>query len=212
MENLKSWLLPQLKRYRVELTLLIIAATIVITSFLFAVSSAAGQPSPDRSVPAIPATSTNTNPDLIVDIGGAVNKPDAYSLPKGARLKDALSKAGGLSKQADSAYFSRQFNLAQILNDQEKIYIPSYNDTGTIGISPIISRSGVTPAATISSSLKTNINLATTAELDNLSGIGSKTVEKIISGRPYGSIDELVKKGILGQTAFDKIKSMLTVD
>ncbi len=58
-----------------------------------------------------------------------MEKPDVYEVVLGARLKDVLIKAGGLSENADKDFFYRNFNLARIVNDQEKYYIPSLLET-----------------------------------------------------------------------------------
>ncbi len=55
-----------------------------------------------------------------------------------------------------------------------------------------------------------NINTGTSAELDSLPQIGAKRTAKIIAGRPYKSVDELVTKKVLSQKLFDKLKSRLT--
>ena len=39
--------------------------------------------------------------DLVIDVQGAVRRPGVVLLPPGARVADALSAAGGYSRQAD---------------------------------------------------------------------------------------------------------------
>jgi competence protein ComEA len=56
-----------------------------------------------------------------------------------------------------------------------------------------------------------NINSATESELDKLSGVGPVTAQKIIDGRPYSNLSDLVAKKILTQKAFDKIKDQISV-
>ena len=48
-----------------------------------------------------------------------------------------------------------------------------------------------------------------TSKLESLPGIGEVTATKIISNRPYQSIDELVSKKILNKTTFEKNKEVL---
>ena len=55
-----------------------------------------------------------------------------------------------------------------------------------------------------------NINTGTSAQLDSLPQIGAKRTAKIIAGRPYKSVDELVTKKVLSQKLFDKLKARLT--
>jgi competence protein ComEA len=54
---------------------------------------------------------------------------DVYKLNFGARVKDALNLAGGFSEEADKQFFIRNFNLARLISDQEKIYVPSLQET-----------------------------------------------------------------------------------
>jgi competence protein ComEA len=55
-----------------------------------------------------------------------------------------------------------------------------------------------------------DINNASQKELEALPSVGSSTAKKIITGRPYKSVDELSKAG-LSAKAVDKIKPLVTV-
>lgn len=150
---------------------------------------------------------------LKIDIQGSVMTPGVYNLKEGSRIMDALSSAGGLSADADREYLSKYLNRAAKLTDGQKIYIPSAGETAS-GKSPFGSAQGKQNNLGDLSNLsqkKLNINTASQAELEVLPGVGPVTAGKIISGRPYQTIEELKNRKIVGNALFEKIKDLISV-
>ncbi len=134
--------------------------------------------------------------NMVVDIEGAVQKPGVYKLSYDARVQDLLIAADGLGKDADREKVAKSLNLAAKLTDGAKIYIP-FNGEGSV--------MGEATNGPI------NINSASVSDLDSLPGIGKITANKIIANRPYGNIEELVAKKIVGQKVFEEIKEKISV-
>lgn len=144
-------------------------------------------------------SSENKAPKITVDVEGSVVSPGIYNLDQSARVKDALIAAGGLSSDADRDWVAKNLNLASKLSDSGKVYIPRKGDPSSLRSS----------GQETSVSNLININSATIKELDSLPGIGAVTAQKIIDGRPYNSINDLINRKILKSSVFEKIKDKI---
>lgn len=172
---------------------------------------------PVQSVQAPPLASVkeqNTSPQppvptatarITIDIEGAVLKPGVYTLAGGSRVQDALVVSGGLSGKADRQTVAKSLNLASKLTDGTKLYIP-FSGEQVVLSSATQGEGGEQQGGVM------NINLAGADALDTLPGVGAVTAQKIIAGRPYQSVDELVQKKIVGPKVFDQIKDKITVN
>lgn len=148
---------------------------------------------------AVPASSPRL---LVVEVGGAVVRPGVYRLPAGSRVAAAIDAAGGYGPRVDVRGAERALNLAAPLEDGQKILVPDRDaPTGADGAS--------SAASSMAGGL-VDINRATAAELDALPGIGPATAAKIISGRPYTSVDELATRKIVGAATLAKIRDRVT--
>ncbi|MFN4212549.1 MAG: helix-hairpin-helix domain-containing protein [Microgenomates group bacterium] len=202
-----SPLFKRLKKYKIEIILLIFALiTALISVGVYFVSQ---KETAEEPVFFEKKTITPSFSKIFVDIAGAVEKPNVYEVTVGARLKDVLVMAGGLSADADRKFFSRNFNLAKIVADQEKIYIPSTEEVKN-GFFVENQQTLPNPSQTISK--KININTASLEELDQLPGVGKVTAQKIIDGRPYQSLEELLTKKVINKGVYDKIINIITTN
>ena len=156
----------------------------------------------------------STTNKISVDVEGKVLHPGVYTLSEGARIKDALIAAGGLSSSADRVYVSKHLNQAQKVIDGGKIYIPALGEVKTANISVDTNTMEMSnsSASTVESIGMININTASESELDALPKVGPVTAKKIISARPYSNINELVSKKILGQKTFEGLKEKIVAD
>jgi len=136
-----------------------------------------------------------------VDVGGAVEKPGVYELVKGARVKDALVAAGGLSQEAEREYLERVINMAEEIEDGQKIYIPRKGSNA----------GEVLGGSTSNLDGLININTAGKSELDTLWGIGSARAQNIIDNRPFSKVNELLTKGVLPENVYEEIKDKVSV-
>jgi competence protein ComEA len=220
MKNfLRSFLpvLKKIKKYKIEIFLLGASFFIAIFSLILYQKEKAEEKKE------VVEEKTFNNPlpykKIFVDVAGAVKNPGVYEATFGARLKDVLDLAGGLSDEADKFFFQRNFNLAKIVIDQEKIYIPSTWEVQS-GIFVENQRTlDYTQKTNINweggnlenSINKININQATAEELETLPGIGKLTAQKIIKNRPYQTIDELLTKKVISKSTFEKIKDLISL-
>ena len=156
---------------------------------------------------------------IIVHITGCVETEGIVELKEGARVQDAIDSAGGLTSDANI----KNVNLAYILDDGQKIYIPSNIEgsdeeeqmpyvTGDVG-SGVIKEDVV--GGSSSQSGKVNINKATQTELETLSGIGPSTALKIIEYRnnngKFDSIEDIKQVSGIGDAKFEQIKDSISV-
>lgn len=149
---------------------------------------------------------SNTNIQITIDIEGTVVNPGLYKLPQGSRLADAIAVAGGLSPEADTETITKSLNLAQKLSDGQKIYLSRLGDTHSTS-----SNKNIELLINTTKSNFININTSSNTELESLPGIGPVTAAKIIAGRPYSTLEELISKKVVGEKLFKKIKDQLTL-
>lgn len=134
--------------------------------------------------------------DIAADIEGAVVNPGVYKFKPGARIADVIKVAGGFTTDADVMWVDSRINRAEKIEDGFKLYVPKKNETN-------ITVAGINSTDVIS------INFADSGQLESLPGIGSVTAGKIIQGRPYSKLSDLIEKKVVTQKVYEQIKTMI---
>jgi competence protein ComEA len=143
---------------------------------------------------------TIAEPEIFVDVTGAVNNPGVYTLTGRSRVIDAIKAAGDSAPGADLS----TINLARVLNDGEQIYVDS----------TVVNSSGQRVSKKVPSG-PININRATLRQLDALDGIGPVIAGRIIEYRKkngsFLTVDDLQKVSGIGAAKFAQIKSKVRI-
>jgi competence protein ComEA len=142
-------------------------------------------------------------PVVVVHVVGEVRRPGLYRLRDGARIADAVRRAGGAGRNANLA----GVNLAAPLVDGIQILVPSR--TTPVASSPDAPSAGESAAGGLIS-----LSSATVEELDQLPGVGPITAQKIVDYRtehgPFGSVDDLDAVPGIGPTRIEQLRDLVT--
>ena len=143
---------------------------------------------------------------VVVHVAGAVRRPGLYRLRDGARVADAIARAGGRTADADLA----AVNLAAPLADGSQVLVPALAPpTGGVaaGQEP---QSPAVPGGAAKVSLAT----ATAEQLDALPGIGPVTAQQILAYRsangPFRSVDDLDAVPGIGPARVEQLRELVT--
>jgi competence protein ComEA len=144
---------------------------------------------------------------VFVHVAGWVRRPGVYELQAGARVVDALERAGGPKRNADLT----SINLAAPLADGQQILIAKEGEGPGRGPSGV----GYGPAGGEAAGELINVNTATLDQLETLPGIGPALGQRIIDYReqhgPFTSVDELVNVSGIGEKRLEDMRPKVTV-
>lgn len=136
--------------------------------------------------------------DVVIDVAGAVRRPGVYRLPAGARVVDAIGRAGG---PADDAVLEG-INRAARLTDGQQVIVPERGPGGTVA-----SAAGGTEDGPIS------LGSATVDQLETIDGIGPVTAAKIVEYRDQhgglASVDQLDRVSGIGPATMESLRARL---
>jgi len=152
---------------------------------------------------------------IYVYVCGAVKKPGVYTLNAGERQIAAVEAAGGMTEEACAA----GMNLAAVLNDGERIYVPTMEEASEAGLSGDMKyiSGGLYSGDTASQhpEERVNLNTATKEELMTLPGIGASKAGKIIQYREdngrFTDVGQLKNVPGIKEGTYEGLKDMITI-
>lgn len=137
-------------------------------------------------------------PRLVVHVVGAVRRAGLFRLPEGARVADALTRAGGPTARADLSLV----NLAAPLADGQQVVVPRRGPPGSA------------PVGAPATGMKISLAMATVEQLDELPGIGPVTAQKIVDWRathgPLRSVEDLDAIPGIGPARVEQLRDLVT--
>ena len=191
------------------------STALVAVSALLAVLVLAGQRlaqtgaarAPEVVAPLEPAVSAPSKQVLVVHVVGAVGRPGLYRLRDGARVADAVARAGGATRRADLA----ALNLAAPVVDGIQVLVP--RRAAAVG-TEAPTGDFAAPGSEVGIGRKLSLATATAAELDELPGVGPVTAQKILDYRaehgPFRSVDDLDAVPGIGPARIEQLRDLVT--
>lgn len=189
--------LPVPRRYAL-LAAAALLGLLAVAGRTLAGAGATTEAEPVAALPADPSPSAAAaGPPLVVHVVGAVRRPGLYELRPGARVADAVRKAGGAAARGDLA----GVNLAAPVADGVQIVVPARG-------------AAVAAGAARPPGAKVSLGSATLADLDALPGVGPVTAQKILDYRAahggFRSVDELDAIPGIGPARIDQLRELVT--
>jgi competence protein ComEA len=136
-------------------------------------------------------------PDVVVDVTGAVRRPGVYRLPAGARVTDAVARAGGAAGDAEL----EAINLAARLADGQQVLVPSRTPGGGAA------------AGAAAEDGPISLGSASVEELETIDGIGPVTAGDIVEFRDQhgglASVDQLDEVAGIGPATMEALRERL---
>ena len=193
--------MPALPRSHLVAYVLAAAVVLVLGARQVAASRAQEEAGASSAAPiAIDRAGGGNGGRVHVHVAGAVRRPGVYRMPAGARVDDAVRRAGGPRLRADLT----QVNLAQELEDGRQIVVPKRLAPGTTAAAG----GSAVPAGPI------NLNTATLEQLDTLDGIGPATAQSILDFREqeggFTDVEQLDQVPGIGPATMSALRDKVT--
>ena len=202
------------KKMMIIIAVAIFAVALIIIIFCNAKENSESQDLEQFDLEAVTETQEEKSEvkKIIIHITGCVRNTGIVEVDDGSRIIDVIEKAGGLTEEADIS----KVNLAYIVEDAQKIYIPSILDEKEIEyVSTENGDNVIIEDKTKEKTGKVNINKTKQTELEQIPGIGPSTALKIINYRnekgEFNSIEEIKEISGIGDKKFNEIKEHIEV-
>lgn len=172
----------------------VLAAVVLVPRVVPGSASSGRSPSAAPDAPAVALTRKEPG-EALVHVAGAVRRPGVYRVVGGARVRDAIRRAGGAAGQADLD----AINLAARVTDGQQVVVPRRASAARVP--------GAAAADPVS------LGSATSEQLDTLDGVGPVMAKKIVEWRTArggaGSVDELDEIPGIGPKKLEALRSQL---
>lgn len=191
----------RLSREQIVIATVAVLALVFLGSKLLSRSHAVAAPPIPTATSAAHAAAADagTGALMYVDVVGAVRRPGLYRLPRGARIADAVARAGGTTRKAQLELV----NVAAPLADGEQVVVPRRGAPAAVAASG----AGAPSAGPV------HLSTATAEQLDSLPGIGPVTAQKILDYRQqhggFSSVDELDAVPGIGPARLEQLKGLV---
>lgn len=194
----ESWLVPDLTRTQIAAFGAFAVALLLIGARSIRAEGVDGPAGDEPSSEASFRVSPSGSGDVVVHVAGAVEQPGVYRLPAGARVTDAVERAGGPAPKA----LLDAINLAARLADGQQVVVPEAGPGGTLA-----------SAAAASGDGPISLGTATVEQLDTIEGIGPVTAQQIVEFRDrhggLSSVDQLDQISGIGPATMDALRARI---
>jgi competence protein ComEA len=177
-----------------------VAVVLILAVFVGRHFAHSGGAAPEAGHPVLAADAVATrHAKVVVHVVGAVRRPGLYALRDGARIADAVRRAGGTTRKADL----ESINLAAPVEDGLQVVVPRRQPPAAPG----------TAAAGEPASGPIHLNTASLEQLDTLPGVGPVTAQKILDWRQshgaFTSVDDLDAIPGIGPARLEQLRDLV---
>jgi competence protein ComEA len=145
---------------------------------------------------ALQEVAPSTAPAGMVHVAGEVRRPGVYPVAAGARVIEAIRRAGGPTRRANMS----GLNLAAALQDGQQVVVPARVAPGAASTAPA-------PGQTTG---PLSLSSASAEDLERLDGIGPTLAGRIVEWRTahggFASVEQLLGVSGIGPTRLDNLR------